>query len=187
MQNKKIHFTIITVLTVLLSIYTYQRFKKVQEVEEISAQSDKKVHDVVLEVGNCYSYEEDGVYYGIILIKIEEDIDLFTVGIIDAVEKRELNIINFRNGSLICTKSEFIKGYKVSGLWTGTFSKEDLQVFRQKFKYVGNLDLDKLKVMVSGGGSLIVNSEIGLKDLHKCRLLKGMQKYTNPLKNYVEK
>jgi len=177
MKNKRIHHIVILILIILLLIYFYQRMSK---NDEIVIKSDVERPNQVVQIGNCYSYEEESKYYGVIIIEIAKD-NVLKVGILDEVEKQSLNIKNFENGNLMCAKSEIIEGYPVLGLWTGFFLEEDLIFFKDKFKFIGKIELDKSKIEENGGGILINRSEVNLKHLHDSGLLKGISRYKEPV------
>jgi len=181
MENKKVHYIIIPILILLLIVYGYQRFNKIQK---ITSESNTLTSEE-LQVGNCYSYENAGVYYGVILVKSEQD-DIFTVGLLDAVKKEELEIKDFKTGDLQCAKHELVKGIKVSGLQISTFFSEDVKLFRQKFKYIGKLNLESSKIIICGGGTLIVGSDVRVKSEHDSKLLTGIVRYNEPVINYIE-
>jgi len=182
MINNKTHFVIITILILLLGIYSYQRIGG--NNEEIIDSAEKRTSNSPLKVGNCFSYEEAGVYYGIVLIKYEDD-DLYTVALLDKTENKELKKNNFINGALICTSNHMIAPGNY-GLSTGFFMKDDLKVFQKNFKYVCQLDLDDSTIEINGGGTLIDNQSIAIKDLRNSnRLLKEMKQYTEPMSKYL--
>ena len=137
-----------------------------------------------MKVGNCFSYEEGGVYYGVVLIKYEDD-DLYTVALLDKTENQDLKKNNFINGSLICTSNHMLPP-GTYGLSTGSFMKEDLNAFQKNFKYVCQLDLDDSKLEINGGGTLIINQTVSMKDLRGNRLLKEMKRYTEPISKYLK-
>jgi hypothetical protein len=180
MENKKMHYIIIPVLIILLVIYSYQRVTRNQE---IICKSDKVVSDSLIEIGNCFSYEEDGIYYGVILIKYEDD-DLFTVALLDKTEKRELKNNDFIYGSLLCTNNNMIAP-GTYGLSTGFFTKSDLKVFQQKFKYVCKIDLDDSKIEINGGGTLIIHQNVSIKDLRSSNKPLEIKQYTEPMTKYT--
>lgn len=202
MRNKRIHYFLIPILIVILAIYSYQRVNNNEEIEvkpttekldldtkNKETEAKPKVEmfdsDSPVQIGNCYSYEEDGNYYGVIIINYEDN-ELFTAGILYEVKKKELNNKDFEYGNLICVKSELIKGFPVLGLWTGSFPTEALKVFKDKFKYVGQINLAQSKIEINGGGGLIIRTGIKVKDLHDSELLKGMSRYKEPLAKYIE-
>jgi hypothetical protein len=115
MENKKIHFVIISILIVSLVIFAVKRLAKENQEITITSSSDK-----LIQIGNCFSYQEGGVYYGVILVK-SEDNDLFTLALLDKISKQELKIADFRDGALLCTRNEMLTPSGASGLHTGFF------------------------------------------------------------------
>lgn len=166
----------------LLGLYSYQRIAG--NKEEIIDTPEKITSNSPMQVGNCFFYEQAGIYYGVVLIKYEDD-DLYTVALLDKTENQELKKDNFLNGSLICTSNHMLAP-GAYGLSTGFFMKEDLNVFQKNFKYVCQLDLDDSKVEVNGGGSLILNQGVSMKDLRGNKLLKEMKRYTEPMSKYLK-
>ncbi|QLC66347.1 hypothetical protein LPB248_08645 [Flavobacterium sp. LPB0248] len=184
MVNKKTHFVIISILLVLLVVYAYQRFESNTQKYSSDDYREQITSKSSMQVGECFSYEEEGIYYGIILIKYEDD-DLYTVALLDRTEKKELKRDNFINGDLICTSNHMIAP-GAYGLSTGFFTKSDLEVFKQKFKYVTKIHLDDSKIEVNGGGGLIDDKRVSIKELRdRNRLLKQMKQYTEPVSKYL--
>lgn len=196
MENKRVHYILIPILLLLLAIYSYKKLNKNEEIQEKSAvetlepkdakteiKTKLETSDSIVQIGNCYSYEEAGIYYGVVLIKYEDD-DLYTVALLDKPENQELKKNNFLDGSLICTSNHMLPP-GTYGLSTGFFMKEDLNVFQKNFKYVCHLDLDDSKIEINGGGSLIFNQTVSIKDLRGNRLLKEMKRYTEPTSKYL--
>lgn len=196
MENKRVHYILIPILLLLLVVYSYKKLNKNEEIQEKSVVEAVKIQEVkteikskgealdsIVQIGNCYSFEKDGNYYGVIMIKYEDD-DLYTVALLDKTERKELKENNFVNGSLICTSNHMLP-LGAYGLSTGFFMKEDLNVFQKNFKYVCHLDLDDSKIEINGGGSLIFNQTVSIKDLRGHRLLKEMKRYTEPTSKYL--
>ncbi|MBW1654384.1 hypothetical protein [Flavobacterium quisquiliarum] len=198
MENKRVHYILIPILLLLLGIYSYKKLNKNEEIQEKPAvetlepkdakteiKTKLETSDSIVQIGDCYSYEQDGNYYGVIVIKYEDD-DLFTVGILEEVKQQQLKIIDFEKGNLMCAKTELLVGNPVKGLWTGFFFKDDLKVFKSNFKYVGKIKLNETEIDVNGGGTLISSSEVNVEDLHNSKMLKGISRYREPMEKYIE-
>ncbi|MCR4031676.1 MULTISPECIES: hypothetical protein [Flavobacterium] len=185
MVNKKTHFIIISILLVLLVVYAYQKFERNnQKYDSNNDDKEEIISKSSLQVGECFSYEEEGIYYGIVLIR-HEDYDLYSVALLDRTEKKELNKDNFINGDLICTSNHMIAPGSY-GLSTGDFTESDLEVFKQKFKYITKINLDDSKIGINGGGGLIDGEKVSIKELRDPnRLLKQMKQYTEPVSKYL--
>jgi hypothetical protein len=179
MKNKRINYIVIPFLIVLLVLYSYQRISK---KEGIVTKPNVEIIDSVVhvQIGNCYSYEEEGNYYGVIIVEVGKD-HVLTSGILEKVEKRKLSIKDFESGNLMYSKTEIIEGYPVYGLWTGFFLDDDINFFKEKFRFIGKIELDKSKIDDNGGGTLINRSQVNLKYLHDSKMLNGVSKEKEPV------
>lgn len=107
-------------------------------------------NDLEVEVGNCYTIEQNGKHYGLILVLHEEKYKEYSVAFLEKISEEPLTKADFIQGNVLYDVVKFAGG--AEGLPTGLFYEEYKATFQKEFSFVGKLDINPLRVEIIGGG-----------------------------------
>ena len=140
----------------------------------------------ILRLGNCYQTIEDSCNFGIVLIQCENDQEIYTFGLIDNCYKRKLTINDFVESEFCWNRVTHFYSNE-QGLWTGFIMKNDLEIFKNDFNYTGRININKEKIVIVGGGSLLMNKKSDLKKLLETKYLDSNMaiRTTKPIKEFL--
>jgi hypothetical protein len=124
----------------------------------------------ILQLGNCYQTIEDSCNFGIVLIQCENDQEIYTFGLLDNFYKRKLTINDFVESEFSWNRVTHFNSNQ-QGLWTGFIMKNDLENFKNVFNYTGRININKEKIVIVGGGLLLMNNKSDLKNLLETKYL----------------